>query len=150
MGQLFKVIILSIFVFSFTSCTSISQSIAEESYRIDYYSGGGFTGMESGITIFSDGNVKFWKKKLNSERQITDSLKLSEEHVTKLNEISRNTELFTYNNKYTGNYTTYLVLTKGIQLNNISFNGSELPAEMPACLKDLISEIKIILKNKGA
>jgi hypothetical protein len=150
MGQIFKVTILSIFLFSLASCSSISQSKEDESYRIDYYSGGGFTGMESGVTIFSDGNVKFWKKRLNSERQITDSLKLSEEQITKLNEISKNPELFTFSNKYTGNYTTYLLLTKGIQLNHISFNGAELPAEMPDCLKNLISEIKIILKNKGA
>lgn len=147
MRQLLKAAALVIFLFPFVSCSSSNASIAKINYRIDYYSGGGFTGMESGLTIFSDGTVAFWNKKLNSEREITDSLKLTREQIEKFNELTASPELVSYSHNYHGNYTTHLIITKDIQLNDISVNGSDLPQDMPASVSNLISEIKVIFKK---
>ena len=144
MQQLFKFAAISILLLSYISCSSNIQYITDDNFRVEYFLGGGFTGIQSGLTIFSDGTVKLWRKILKSSRQITDSLKLSDEQFLQLNETINDSEFFSYHNKFSGNYTTYLTVTKGIQVNQISFNGSDLPADMPASIKDLISEIKTI------
>jgi hypothetical protein len=144
MQQLFKFATVSILLLSFISCSSSIQSVTGDNFKIEYYSGGGFTGIQSGLTIFSDGTVKLWKQNLQSSRQITDSLKLSDEQFLELNETIIDSEFFSYHYKFSGNYATYLTVTKGIQSNQISFNGSDLPPDMPASIKDLISEIKTI------
>ena len=147
MRQLYRVAIISILFFSFTSCSATNILVTHSEYRIDYYSGGGFTGIESGLTIFSSGTVKFWKRNPNSERRITDSLKLSEIQLKEIDNLITNPELFTYTFKFSGHYTTHLVLSKDIQLNQISFNSSDLPEEMPVSVKNLISEIKTIFNK---
>jgi hypothetical protein len=147
MRQFYLVAIVSTLFFSITSCSSSNTLPAGNEYRIDYYSGGGFTGIESGLTILSSGTVKFWKRNPNSERRITDSLQLTEIQLKRLDDLIINPELFTYTYKFSGNYTTHLVLSKDIQSNQISFNSSDLPEEMPGSVKDLISEIKTIFNK---
>jgi hypothetical protein len=149
MRQLLKILLLSILIFPFISCSSTSQSVKDEGYRIDYYTGGGVTGIESGLTIFNGGQVIFWDKLLNKSRHTTDSLMLSDEQIVKIDSIIKSPELFTYSHKYTGNYTAHLVIIKDIQLNQISYNGAEIPAEMPDSIKDLISEIQSLFKIKA-
>jgi hypothetical protein len=144
MRQIFKVSRATLLFFLVISCYLTVLYAREDNFRIDYYSGGGFTGFQSGLTIFSDGTVKFWKQNLSTNRQITDSLRLSGELLRKFNQSINNPEFFTYHNKLAGNYTTYITLARGIQLNRISFNGFDFPADMPASIKELISEIKII------
>ncbi len=133
-------------VFSFFSCSHPYSSLTNVNFRIDFYSGGGFTGVESGITISSQGWAKFWKKNLNSLRQTTDSVAIPSDKMLRITNLMTNPKIFSYNNKYTGNYTTYLVLAQDIQFNKISFNDSELPSNMPDVIKDLITEIKEIKK----
>ncbi len=146
MQQLFSVIMFCMIVLSFDSCSQPYTSLTNLNYRIDFYSGGGFTGVESGITISSQGWAKFWKKNLNSLRQTTDSVAIPSNMMKKITDLMKNPELFSYNNKFAGNYTTYLVLVQDIQFNQISFNDSEPPSNMPDVIKDLITEIKKIKK----
>ncbi len=141
-----KAAMLFILFLPFTSCSSSDSCTINNNYRIDYYSGGGFTGVESGITISCEGWAKFWKRNLNSLRQTTDSVTISSDKLKKISELMKNPELFLYNNKFAGNYTTHLVLMKDIQFNQITFNESDLPANMPDVIKDLINEIKGINK----
>ncbi|MHB8580305.1 MAG: hypothetical protein ACYDA4_10675 [Ignavibacteriaceae bacterium] len=133
-------------VLSFDSCSQTYSSLTNINFRIDFYSGGGFTGVESGITISSQGWAKYWKKNLNSLRQTTDSVAIPSDKMVRITNLMTNPKIFSYDNNYSGNYTTYLVLTQDIQFNQISFNESELPSNMPDVIKDLISEIKTINK----
>ncbi len=146
MRQLIYLIMSIMIVFSFFSCSHPYSSLTNVNFRIDFYSGGGFTGVESGITISSQGWAKFWKKNLNSLRQTTDSVAIPSDKMLRITNLMTNPKIFSYNNKYTGNYTTYLVLAQDIQFNKISFNDSELPSNMPDVIKDLITEIKEIKK----
>ncbi len=148
MKHFIKVTLLFLLILPFPSCSSSDSCATNGNYRIDYYSGGGFTGMESGVTISCEGWVKFWKQSLNSIRQTTDSVSLSSEQQKRFNQLMNNPELFSYQNKFAGNYTTYLVLMKDVQFNRMSFNEADPPENLPAAIKDLILEIKNI--NKGA
>jgi hypothetical protein len=103
--------------------------------------------MESGITIFCDGTVKFWKRAPNSIRISEDSLKLSDEQIKKINDLLKDPVLFSYSSTFSGNYNTHLVITKDIQFNQITFNASDPPIEMPSSVLDLIAVIKTIYKK---
>ncbi len=144
MFKLVKTAALLLLFFPLASCSNSNLCSTNNNFRIDFYSGGGFTGMESGITISCEGWAKFWKRKPNSIKETTDSVSVSNDSMKKISELMKNPELFTYNNKYTGNYTIHLVLMKDIQINSISFNQSEPPENFPESMKELISEIKNI------
>jgi len=150
MRQLLNAGIIMILLFPFASCSSTGQSNPDESYRIDFYSGGGYTGAETGLTLFSNGKVYFWKKLINAARVANDSLQLTNDQIIKLNNLIRDPGVFSYTHKYSGNYTTHLAIIRDIQLNQISFNVSDLPGDMPDPIKNLISEIQNIFKSKGA
>ena len=131
-------------LFLFASCSSTESFNISNGFRIDYYSGRGFTGFENGITVYSNGVLKFWESKSNSIRIEKDSLQLSNVQIKILSDMIKNPELFSYSPKYSGNYTTYLVLMSGIQFNKISFNASDLPKDMPSSVKNIIAEIQKI------
>ena len=147
MHQKFKVPAVIILFFWIIPCCSTVLYSAENNYPIDYYYGERFTGYESGLTIFSDGTLKSWEQNLSSKRENHHSQKLSGELIRTFNRLIKNPGLFTYHNKLFGNYALYLAAAKGIQVNQISFNGSNLPADMSASVKEIISEIKVILKK---
>ena len=128
------------------SCTSIDTCKQNGEYRIDYYSSGGFTALQTGVSIKCDGTVLFWNKMPNSGRNVTDSLTLSDSQVGMFDTLMKNPELFSYTKSYTGNYTANLVLIKDDNFNKISFNSSEIPAEFPDAVKDLIREVQNIKK----
>lgn len=132
----------------FISCASSSTFFQNNNYKIEYFSGGGFTGIESGVTINSDGIVKFWDRKPNSIPIIKDSLKLDDEQIKVFDQIMKNPKLFSYKNNYIGNYTTHLILTVKKNSNDVSFNPSDPPTNMPTIFSDLIAAIKKIKKNK--
>ena len=130
------------------SCSFFSTHAGNTHYHIDYSSGGGFTGIESGITIGSNRSVKYWKRKLNSSPIITDSTELTPAHLNTLNELMKSREIFTYKSDYKGNYTSRLTFVNNESNNTISFNPSELPKDMPDVIKNIIAEIKNINKHK--
>ncbi len=149
MLKLIKTLALLFLFLPFASCSNADICSSNNNFRIDFYSGGGFTGVESGITISCEGWAKFWKRKPNSIRETTDSLSVSKDSMKKISELMTNPELFTYSNKYSGNYTTHLVVMKDIQINSISFNQSDTSANLPESVKNLISEIKNIKSDKN-
>jgi hypothetical protein len=130
------------------SCSSFNTCSINNNYHIDYSLGGGFTGVESGITISSSRIVKYWKRKLNSSPTITDSIELTSAQLDRFNKLMQNKEIFLYKNDYKGNYTARLTLVNNELNNNFSFNPSELPKDMPETIKNIIAEIKIINSHK--
>jgi hypothetical protein len=146
MRKLILLILSSILLLSFESCSQSYNSLTNFYFRIDLYSGGGFTGVENGITISSEGWAKYWKRSLNSLRQMTDSIAIPRSNMEEIIRLIKKPEIFSYQNKFTGNYTTYLVLLNDIQFNQISFNSSDLPSNMPIAIKDLIAKINSIKK----
>lgn len=148
MRKLILLIILSMVLFTIDSCSQSYNSLTNFDFRIDLYSGGGFTGAETGITISSEGWAKYWKSNLNSLRQMTDSVAIPKANMEEIIRLMKKPEIFSYQNKFSGNYTTYLVLLHDIQVNQISYNGSDLPINMPKAIKDLIAIINSINKQK--
>ncbi len=146
MKQFLIMALASLLSLPFVSCSSADNCTANGNFRIDFYSGGGFTGMQQGVTISCEGWAKFWKKMPTSDREITDSVSLSSDQMKGFVDMINNPELFSYSNKFTGNYTTHLVIMKDIQLNDISFNDSDPPKNFPQAVTNLISEIKNIKK----
>lgn len=130
------------------SCSCGSNCDRNRNYHIDYSSGGGFTGIESGITINSNRSVKYWQRKLNSSPVITDSTELTPDQLNTFNELMKNKEIFTYKNDYKGNYAARLIFVSSESNNTISFNPAELPKDMPVVLKNIIIEIKNINSKK--
>ncbi len=102
--------------------------------------------MEKGIVIKCDGSAVTWIRKPSQNREYTDSIKLSEDQIKTFNKIIENPDLLSYENKYSGNYTTHLNILKNDKINKISFNGAETPSGMPEAVKDLIEQIKNIYK----
>jgi hypothetical protein len=130
------------------SCSFLSTSAGNNNYHIDYSSGGGFTGIESGITIDSNGSVRYWERKLNSSPIITDSTELTSVQLNTLNELMKSREIFTYKNDYKGNYTARLTFVNNESNNKFSFNPSEYPKDMPEVIKKIIAEINNIHKHQ--
>ena len=130
------------------SCSFLSTCTDTDNYRIEYSSSGGFTGIESGITIRCNRTVIYWERKLNSSPKITDSTKLTSAQGKTFNELMKSKELYSYKNDYRGNYTTRLTIVHNEASNTFSFNPSDLPKEMPAAIKNIITEIKLIRTHK--
>ncbi len=103
--------------------------------------------MQQGVTISCEGWAKYWEGMPASRRVATDSVKLSSDQLKKFERLIDNPAIFSYSNKYSGNYTTHLVIMKDIQTNNISFNESNPPSNFPQAVTDLITEIKSINKK---
>ena len=141
--KIFLFILAAVSIY-FISCSSSQNCMNNEEINLEYYSEGGFTGGASGITIDSTGNANFWKKNLNSPKENTGSVKLSDEQVKNICSLLKNSDVLSYKSNFSGNYTTYLVLNIKGEENKISFNKSNLPDDMPDSLKELIKELNNI------
>jgi len=130
------------------SCSFVITRPERINFTIEYSSGGGFTGIESGMTIRSDGSVKFWEKRLNSSPTITDSTVLKSTQLTTLNKLMKSKEIFEYKNDYKGNYSARVTFSNDTLMNNFSFNPSNIPKEMPEVIKNVIAEIKNISNHQ--
>jgi len=139
--------VVSLLAIVLGSCSTTNNCSSNGNFRIDYYSGGGFTGMQQGVTVACEGWAKFWKKMPASKRVTTDSVKLSSNQLKRFESLLDTPAIFSYKNEYSGNYTTHLVIMKDIQTNNISFNSSNQPSNFPSVVADLISELKSINKK---
>jgi hypothetical protein len=128
------------------SCSSARDCSQENNYRIDYFTGGGFTGFEKGMTIECSGWVKLWEKKLNSPREITDSLLLKSSDRKKFDEIMNDTALFEYSAKEVSNHTATLIISKREKTTTIAYRSSDAPPDLPAVIRDLLTEITKIHK----
>jgi len=143
-----KVSGLLVFVMFGISCSFMSTSPETINYHIDYSSGGGFTGIESGMTIRSDGTVKYWQKKINSSPTITDSTVLNSTQRKTFNKLMQSKELFDYKNDYKGNYSTFVTFSNDSSINTFSFNPSNIPKEMPDVIKNILTELHNISNHK--
>ncbi len=141
--QYAAILIISAMVYS---CAASGNCSSAGKYKIDFSTGGGFTGIVNGTTIYCDGRVMFWERYPNSAAQIKDSLTLQEDRLKHFNLLVQSPDVFTYSHSYSGNYTATLTISKDSVSNTISYNPSEEPADFPQAIKEIISEIKIIKK----
>jgi hypothetical protein len=120
----------------------VERCAKDSVYSIEYSSFGGFTGMNTGLTINCSGHVTFWEKMPSADsRTVKDSLELSDEQIDTFNKLIKNEELLDYKSDYTGNYTTTLLININERTNKISFNKSEPQKDFPVSVKNLIDEI---------
>jgi hypothetical protein len=147
--NLFLKIIGVFIIFHFgVSCSFISTYAENNNYYIEYSSGGGMTGIVSGMTIGSNRSVKYWERKLNALPIITDSTEVTSAQLKALNKLMKNKEVFIYKNDIKGNYTARLTFVNNKSNNSFSFNPSELPKDMPEVIINIIAEIKNISNHK--
>ena len=136
--------VLLLLLFNFLSCSTSSTCLKDKYYKIDFYSTGGFTNVSSGVTIKCNGFLQHWKQMQNSPRVVVDSLALNDKQRIIFDSLITHPELFNYNHEYKGNSVTHLVITGGDKSNNISFDQSNIPQDMPKVMQQLINEIQII------
>jgi hypothetical protein len=137
---------LSVLAFVFSACTSVRECSQENTYRIEYSTGGGFTGLEHGMTIECTGWVKFWEKRLNADRANTDSLILTSSTLRKLDAFMSDPAVFGYSMKEAGNVTTTLSVSKAGKLNVVSYGASRPPTDLPASMRGILTEINTLHK----
>ncbi len=142
------VALLLLFSLSF-SCSSEPPCTGSRNFTISFYSGGGFTGAETGITVVCGGLATFWEQLPSSARRTTDSLKLGEQQLAKIRDLMTKQEVFSYNHTFTGNFVAHLDVQNETLSNEISYDPSALPSNMPLPVKDLISELRSIHKPSG-
>ena len=132
------------FIIIIAACSSTIDCSKDKFFRIDYFSGGGFTGMERGVTIDCNGWLKKWERKLNSTKTIVDSLKLSSSAMKNISKAMSDSSIYNYVMNKAANYTTSIVLTNQNKVHTISYNSSEVPADLPNSIKAILNEIKKI------
>ena len=94
--------LLSFFVI-ISACSSAIDCTKDKFFRIDYFSGGGFTGMERGVTIDCNGWLKKWERKLNSPKTLVDSVKISSSVMKNISNAMDDTSIFSYAMNQTAN-----------------------------------------------
>ncbi len=144
MGNYKSILLISCLLLLTAHCSTADKCSDGNDYTISYSSGGGFTGIVSGLMIYCSGTVKFWQKRLNSTPVVVDSVELDANQLKKFDDIVSNPEIFIYKNDYRGNYTSYLSVIAGDKSNGFSFNNSDLPGDMPASVKKLLEAINNI------
>lgn len=131
-----------------SSCTSSRQCAPEDAYRIEYFTGGGFTGFEQGTTLECSGRLIFWERRPGSGQQIKDSLLLHSTDRKKFDTLMNDSSLFTYAKQESGNLTTTLILSKGEKTTRVAWpTSSALPADLPASMQAIITEITSVHKK---
>lgn len=148
MRHIIVVITASLLFCLSSSCSSSKSCSQEKYYRIDYFSGGGFTGMEKGLTIECNGWLKNWERKLNPKKEILDSLILDSSTMQKIDKLMKDSEIFSYKMNNISNYTTTLILSNQEKKNIVSYNSSDVPIDLPKSIKAILSEIEKININK--
>lgn len=143
-NNLFILFLLFFGLLYFNSCSNSNLCTTTGNLNIEYYSSGGITGGSSGITIDSLGNATFWKQIPGSKREISKVVKIEDEQIEKICNTLNDSTIFAYQKDFTGNYTTYLNINLNDKENNISFNKSDLPEDMPQAYRLLIKELNNI------
>ena len=136
----------ALFALVLSSCSSAKECSPQDAYTIEYSNGGGVTGMERGMTIDCSGRVTMWDKNVNSPRVSTDSLVLKSSSRKALAACMADAAVYAYTKNDVGNYTTRLVLTKNDQHTVIAYPSSTPPADLPASIQKILSEISSIHK----
>jgi len=140
-------LIIILILFHFYSCGSSSNLEQVQNYSIDYYTTGGVTGMSYGLTVDSEGQLKFWNGAILTNRIVTDSLKLENDDVSILSKLLEDPTIFNFKYKETGNLTTIIKITSDRGSNIISYSGTITGNSFPHKIKELVSELNK-LKNK--
>lgn len=143
---------LFLFVISLTlhfySCGNSTDLAKIQNYKIDYYTTGGVTGRSDGLTINSEGQLKFWNGITITNRTITDSLKIDNEDMAKLSNLLADSTIYSFNHHEPGNLTTVLKVTSDFGSNTISFPGTITGGSFPHKIKELIVELNELKKKK--
>jgi hypothetical protein len=128
-----------------SACSSSDSCRKNNRFTIEYYSGGGFAGVEQGLTIHSDGSARKWTRTAGAAPVFTDSLTVRSDDLGRLCALMMKNDALGYTRSEKGNYTTVLTLTNNNKTNVISFPGPGTPGDIPQYLIELIAEIKNII-----
>ncbi len=142
--NIFNLIFLFLGLIFLYSCADSNLCTKTGKLNIEYYSSGGITGGSQGLTIDSLGNATFWKQIPGSKRETSKVVKVEDEQLEKICNTLNDSTIFGYQKDFTGNYTTYLNINLNDKENNISFNKSDLPEDMPPAYRILIKELNNI------
>lgn len=143
--HIYPFIVITIFCFYY--CGNSSDLAQIKNYKIDYYTTGGVTGRSDGLTVTSEGELKFWNGITITNRIVTDSLKLNNNDIVKLSDLIADSTIYSFKYHKPGNLTTVLKVTSDIGSNTISFPGTITGGSFPHKIKELIIELNE-LKNK--
>ena len=131
---------------TFLNCSSSRICRNDYHFTIEYFSGGGFAGLEHGLTIQSDGSVQKWTRHAGSSPVYTDSFTLPSDDLDTLCSLMMKNDTLGYTRSEKVNYTTVITLTSSNKSNAISFPGADAPGDAPRYIIELIAEIKKIIK----
>ena len=143
--KLFTIFLASLCLFS---CSSSSDVAQKNKFKIDYFTSGGVTGRSSGFTIYADGKVHFWNGATAANKSITDSTQVDDDIINKISDLLQDSTIFSYNYQDKGNLTSIIKINSNENMNDISYSGNIPPQEFPVELKNLISELNKVSKNK--
>jgi len=130
----------------FSSCSSARECTTQEQYTIEYFTGGGFTGMDRGMTIQCNGRVVMWDRKPNAAKVVTDSLLLSSSRRETFDALMNDPSVFAYAKSAPANFSATLTLTRDGRHTVITYNPSEPPADLPQPVRAILSAIATIQK----
>ena len=145
--NIIRYLIIITMVFQFYSCGSSSDLTNVQNFKIDYYTTGGITGRSDGLTVDSEGQLKFWNGITYTKRIISDSLKINNDDIIILSKLLEDTTIYNFKHKETGNLTTVLKFTSDSGNNTISYSGTIAGSYLHHKIKELISKLNE-LKNK--
>ena len=140
-------LLIVLLVFQFYSCGSSSDLTHVQNFKIDYYTTGGVTGRSNGLTVDSEGQLKFWYGITYTKRNINDSLLINNNDIIKLSQLLEDSTIYNFKYKETGNITTVLKFTSDTGNNTISYSGTIAATSFPHKIKELIGKLNE-LKNK--
>jgi len=129
-----------------SSCSSARECSTEEQYTIEYFTGGGFTGMDRGVTIQCSGRVVLWDRQPNATKVVTDSLLLSSSRRETFDALMNDPSVFAYAKNAPANFSATLELTKAGKHTVITYNPSEPPADLPQPVRAILAAVATIKK----
>ncbi len=130
----------------FVSCGTTKDERAGREFTVEYSVGGGFTGIEKGVQVLGEGKAFLWERLPNSEKRNLDSLKIRSSVLDEIQELVAQPDVLNYKCSSAENYFARLNVVTGASTNNISFDPTKLPPDMPKAVRDLISVLQAIQK----
>ncbi len=132
---------------SIVSCSGSGGLLKDNKIFLNYSSGGGFSGQINGITVDSSGTANIWQKNGTQEKVIKKTFKLDDKKIDNMVKALSDSTIYNFHVNQTANMTTHLLIRFNGLSNEISYDSSNPPGDMPSAISKIIQEIKDILKN---
>jgi len=123
------------------SQNSLAKTDLEEPLQLSFASGGGFTGLASGYTIYSNGKINHWKRLSVVKDTVDWSTSVDASRATKFRTELVKSGLLERNILETGNMTTHLKYETTDSTYMWSWRGQGESGNVPVEIKDWYIEI---------